>query len=328
MYLLLLVFGALLSVAGIILAGSGISIHERAFDATIVTPGIVAVIGGFVLVGLGLALRVLHRIEDALATQPMPRGSRLGEPVARELSAEPAFIGFPTKPASRVAATSPVDPLSKASADEKHPGDLPGKPPELFPASIRAEIPWTGGEAEHSPAPEAPLSKPLSALRADEAMGEPNDFRGARRINGTASARITPRFDMNARSPLLSERPKGPAFDSARTKTASPLRATQTASAQSASAPAFEPVSLQPPSAPAAAAPAVDFEETSASLHELPPTMTRAKAAEAVTVLKSGLVDGMAYTLYSDGSIAAELPQGMLRFGSITELRHHIEQSA
>ena len=47
-----------------------------------------------------------------------------------------------------------------------------------------------------------------------------------------------------------------------------------------------------------------------------------------ISVLRSGVVDGMAYTLYSDGSIEAQLPQGVLRFGSITELRHHLEQSA
>src|SRR5438132_965728 len=34
----------------------------------------------------------------------------------------------------------------------------------------------------------------------------------------------------------------------------------------------------------------------------------------AVTVLKSGVIEGMAYTLYSDGSIEAELKQGMVRF--------------
>jgi hypothetical protein len=48
----------------------------------------------------------------------------------------------------------------------------------------------------------------------------------------------------------------------------------------------------------------------------------------AVSVLKSGVVNGMPYTLYSDGSIEAQLPEGTLRFGSITELRNHIEQSA
>ncbi|MFZ0236315.1 MAG: hypothetical protein WAL37_02930 [Xanthobacteraceae bacterium] len=51
-------------------------------------------------------------------------------------------------------------------------------------------------------------------------------------------------------------------------------------------------------------------------------------SAGGVAVLKSGVVNGMPYTLYSDGSIEAQLPGGMLRFGSITELRNHIEQSA
>lgn len=47
----------------------------------------------------------------------------------------------------------------------------------------------------------------------------------------------------------------------------------------------------------------------------------------AVAILKSGVVDGMGYTLYVDGSIEAELPQGTLRFASIHELRAHLEQN-
>jgi hypothetical protein len=47
----------------------------------------------------------------------------------------------------------------------------------------------------------------------------------------------------------------------------------------------------------------------------------------SVSILKSGVVEGMAYTLYSDGSIEAQLPGGTVRFGSITELRSHIEQN-
>jgi hypothetical protein len=45
-------------------------------------------------------------------------------------------------------------------------------------------------------------------------------------------------------------------------------------------------------------------------------------------VLKSGVVDGMPYTLYADGSIEAKLPQGTVRFGSIGELRTHIESNS
>jgi hypothetical protein len=45
-----------------------------------------------------------------------------------------------------------------------------------------------------------------------------------------------------------------------------------------------------------------------------------------VTILKSGVVDGMAYSLYSDGSIEAQLPEGLMRFASIDELRAHLDQ--
>lgn len=45
-----------------------------------------------------------------------------------------------------------------------------------------------------------------------------------------------------------------------------------------------------------------------------------------VTVIKSGVVDGMAYSLYSDGSIEAQMPEGMMRFASIDELRAHLDQ--
>jgi hypothetical protein len=48
----------------------------------------------------------------------------------------------------------------------------------------------------------------------------------------------------------------------------------------------------------------------------------------SVAILKSGVVDGMAYTLYADGSIEAQLPHGTVRFGSIAELRAHIENNS
>jgi hypothetical protein len=50
--------------------------------------------------------------------------------------------------------------------------------------------------------------------------------------------------------------------------------------------------------------------------------------AAPVAVLKSGVVDGMGYTLYVDGSIEAELPDGTLRFASINELRAHLEKNS
>ena len=56
-----------------------------------------------------------------------------------------------------------------------------------------------------------------------------------------------------------------------------------------------------------------------------PPPAAPAEDQPAVTVLKSGVVDGMAYSLYSDGSIEAQMPEGMMRFASIDELRAHLD---
>jgi hypothetical protein len=79
------------------------------------------------------------------------------------------------------------------------------------------------------------------------------------------------------------------------------------------------PAETAEPKAP----PAPEFAEAA------PPPAARAEESKprAVAILKSGVVDGMSYTLYVDGSIEAELPQGTLRFASIHELRAHLEKN-
>ncbi|MHB8267002.1 DUF308 domain-containing protein [Bradyrhizobium sp.] len=62
------------------------------------------------------------------------------------------------------------------------------------------------------------------------------------------------------------------------------------------------------------------------SAPERPAPTVRSEEPAPVTVLKSGVVDGMAYSLYSDGSIEAQMPEGMMRFASIDELRSHLDQ--
>jgi hypothetical protein len=75
-----------------------------------------------------------------------------------------------------------------------------------------------------------------------------------------------------------------------------------------------------PPQRRVARAPST-FTDTAASRQ--PPAV---EDQPPVTVLKSGVVDGMAYSLYSDGSIEAQMPEGMMRFASIDELRAHLDQ--
>ena len=84
-------------------------------------------------------------------------------------------------------------------------------------------------------------------------------------------------------------------------------------------------------------APSGAIEEARQPVAEEPPELVPTPEPEApspatehraVAILKSGVVDGMSYTLYVDGSIEAELPQGTLRFASINDLREHLEKSA
>jgi hypothetical protein len=83
---------------------------------------------------------------------------------------------------------------------------------------------------------------------------------------------------------------------------------------------------LQEPQAPPGAEP-VERQPDAAAIPERQPESAAAEAPRPASILKSGVVDGMAYTLYADGSIEAKLPQGTVRFGSIAELRAHIENN-
>jgi hypothetical protein len=59
-----------------------------------------------------------------------------------------------------------------------------------------------------------------------------------------------------------------------------------------------------------------------------PPPAPKAGAPQngtaATTVYRSGVIDGMAYSLFMDGSIEAELPDGRVRFGTIDELQKYL----
>jgi hypothetical protein len=85
-------------------------------------------------------------------------------------------------------------------------------------------------------------------------------------------------------------------------------------------APAVDPRLNERPRAPARA-PAPDVHR--------PPDGGRARASgeASSTVVRSGIIHGMAYTLYADGSIEAELPIGTVRFASIEELQDHVNHT-
>jgi hypothetical protein len=316
MYAFLLILGAVIAAAGVVLIGPGLPFGGRDYDASIVTPGAVAIVGGLILIGLALAVRVLGRIEKALAARPLSHPALQEEaaaPATEELAAvAPARIPFPPKPVpeavpppARAVATARVLPEDAALERLR----------EKFPTLVRLENAPVVEDADVSLSP-----KP--SVRADEAVVEANNA-AAQQTNGAAPARIEPRLEVQPRPASRPERAKNfeafwPKKQRPGREAQAPAVAAEQPTAQQTDAPPVEPVLTPEPLQ-------FQFREPAP---EPRPAAPSPEAPTPVSILKSGVVDGMAYTLYSDGSIEAQLPQGTLRFGSIAELRNHIEQSA
>lgn len=288
MHLVLLGFGAVLSVAGIVLAGAGLSLREGTFDTSLFTPGVVAAVGGLLLIGLGLALRTLQRIERALAARAMPRVVQMpiaGGPEISDDTGEAGISAFALQTKQ-----PPAPAAATADADDEEPSQtVVQKAPDAARIGNRSYAPPTKAMA---PAP-------------GEANNEADADRFGRRGNGAAATRIPPRLPMSARSSAAMERSKPQGLDAMWLKDSRPVRETEPVQNSGVSAMGAR----QGAEAVSAASPVTTDDEP-----------------VPISVLRSGVVDGMAYTLYSDGSIEAQLPQGTLRFGSITELRQHLEQ--
>jgi hypothetical protein len=299
MYALLLVFGTIIATAGVALVGSGISVQDHTFDPSIITPGMVALVGGFLLIGFGLVVRQLIRIEHTLALRPI--GANIGAELAPLVvtTAEPPSaplipVSVPTavelpQPAAPVAQPEPAAVAASLTPAAQEAERLR----EKFPSLLRLETAPVVEEAEVSLLPKAPV-------RAEEETAETGNAASARHANG--AAKVQPRIDASA----------GQADKPNRSKNFDALWPKRRRSGQGAQVAIAQPVLVEP--------------VNGAVPH--PEQIAEPAASTPISVLKAGVVDGMAYTLYSDGSIEAQLPQGTLRFGSIADLRNHIEQHA
>jgi hypothetical protein len=297
MYAFLLLLGAVITAAGLGIVASGVSIQDHTFDATNVTPAMIAVIGGCILIGLSFVVRALQRVERVLAARPMPRPARASEVgsagALAGLSIEPARIPLPPKP------KTPTSPQPVPAGGRMV--SVGVKSPE----GPREPVPLIVDESGVSLLPKAPA-------QPDEESGGVNH--GATvRANGSLQVKTAPR-------PSVSPRPVH-----------KPLQANDSifstlwpkaAPAPEANHAAAVPVQVTPPPSPAQSANGRE------PTPHAPSAEVRQEASAGVSILKSGVVEGMAYTLYSDGSIEAQLAEGTVRFGSITELRNHIEKNA
>jgi hypothetical protein len=285
---MLLIAGIAVLAAGVLAILYGIPIKEFGFGNTLILAGAVAACTGVILLGLAVVVRELQNIARRLGPA-IPA-------VAARVKSEPQ--------------------LAAVAADQPPPENLEGiEPGSKQPRAVSSPAPWQEEGAARDRgrgdgAPEATPPEPAAATKARRNLlfsssSRRERERAAQTPDPAAADSVPP---PPAAPPVAPPKEAAPAtFEDAWPQServrSDTLRRTRTPSTFA------EPNAAASAPAPERSSPGVRSEEPA-----------------PVTVLKSGVVDGMAYSLYSDGSIEAQMPEGMMRFASIDELRSHLDQ--
>jgi hypothetical protein len=296
MVVLLLVAGIGFILAGVAAIGFGVPINEFGFGNTLIVAGTVSVCTGMLLLGLWTAVRELKNI-----------ARRLGPGAAVESNAE--IRSAPTL----------ATPRSQAADDGGFlfSGDRPGtdRAENAEPGAPSSAPPWHGEDAPRdrtqddatpAGAEAAPAVKPRRNLLFSSSSRKERE-RTQARTPDSSTADPHPEPASTPPAPESAEPPPA-SFDDAWPK---PERS--------------RPADVAPPRRQGRTPSGfVEPGQATGGADRYPPAV-RTEDPTQVTVLKSGVVDGMAYSLYSDGSIEAQMPEGMMRFASIDELRAHLD---
>jgi hypothetical protein len=163
MYLILFLVGIVVAFAGAVLIRYAVPVVDPAAGA-LFTSGIVAFVGGLILIGLAAAVRSLSRIAERLEIQPLPlppvaavgredpapRPARQGPPPAAAPGARPSLLGW----------------FGRASAPAAAPRTPAAKAPDAPPPVDLAPLTRVPEEPRAAPAaPPAPASPPKPAPR-------------------------------------------------------------------------------------------------------------------------------------------------------------------
>jgi hypothetical protein len=318
MALILFILGFVLAGAGTAMIGFGIPINEFTLGTTLIIAGTTALAGGLILIGLSAVVTELARVVEGLKSRA-PARAAASEPAVHGPSAM-AYPAAPPAPAPHQVAAAPAPPS---------PRPAPAAPPLVRRPElpVRQELPVR--PTEPYPAPAAPAA---SAVEVSSAAIE--------RLRSSIPRGERPRAEMPAPPPPPPDYEEVPLSPNG----AAPPRARPVAPPEPREAAEGQPSDpskksrldflfrTKPSGRPGSAAQAESLEPAwppeGREPAERVPEPVRPPEPRGTAILKSGVVDGMAYTLYADGSIEAKLPQGTVRFGSIAELRSHIEHNS
>jgi hypothetical protein len=302
MMIVLLIAGIGILLAGLATVGLGIEL-DLSFGNTLIQTGAIVTCTGMMMLSLWAIVRELKNVAlqlgpDVAATSRTETPRRFAAAGAAPRDPAPESDSFPFG----------RDQPGPASPDD---AEAAAAPSGLAPAPWQDEA---GARARHDPRPVPPAAEAASAARQRRNLlfsSSPRKERERAEPRTTGPLATAPRSAPPAAPPPPLKSSEAPPLTS--DDTWPPSERSWNVDAPSQRRGGRIPSTFTEPDAGATAAdrysPAAPNEEHS-----------------PITVLKSGVVDGMAYSLYSDGSIEAQMPEGMMRFASIDELRAHLDQ--
>jgi hypothetical protein len=339
MPVLLLGMGVFAVVAGLVMIGFGIPINEFSFGNTLISAGTTAAVGGLIIIAVGIAVGQLRRIAATLADPihasmnasmqgagqsqspgrfPLPPDEPEILPVARRAQPGPQGVQggqggahgtngsrAPSPPRQKERPAS--DPFAMEPEADEHPDQsfAPSlRNPDEAPLPVDDDVSLSPRHPQGAPAPAAMSPNAMSPSALD-------------RTSDSFDWRVPPPA---ANAPPAPMRPQPANFDA---------MWPAEGKAGKAPSPAGAPAAAAKPRIEARVEPQMPKEAVNIGAKDAVKDAAKdAAKPRGVAILKSGVVDGMGYTLYVDGSIEAELPQGTLRFASINELRSHLEKNS
>jgi hypothetical protein len=351
MNIVLMAVGLLVAAAGFVTIGFGIPINAFSLGNTLILSGTIAVTSGFILIALSVLIGHLRRIADGLKGRPVRMG-HAAEPFAPPQVAAPVAVGAPAvrmappmpEPAPAAVQDLPPEPRFPAPASSEPPGPLDwlraksrtagGGAPQHPVEPPVVEIPDEAPLSPRPPQRAEPAQRPAMPLPPEPAL-DPKSLDTRSWVPGRPAAnpfdpRVAPPMPRTAPQP---EPPKErERFDLVWPDRPLPMPPAPAPAPQPAPQSAPQ-VSSEPPRREAAPAPEMPLPPIPAKPRDSRPAgrerridPPRAAAERGPAILKSGVIDGMPYTLYADGSIEADLPTGTVKFASVDALRAHLEK--
>jgi hypothetical protein len=314
MLMALLIAGIVFLLAGLAGIALGIPVKEFSFGNTEILAGVIVACTGMIMVSLWISIRELKALARRVGSAVVP-------PMPRPPFSLPSALTDPSPYEGGLEDNGVL-----AGLDEVEPEPEPERsaPPAPLPRPWHEETASRGRGQTPLPEEEIPAIQPRRNLMFSSTSRRDRE-RAEGRIDEAEIADPTPVVAAPPPLPFKPvEVPQQPSnFEDAWPQ---PERASvMDAASHRGAARAPSAIAERRAAAAERAMPPTPRE----TLRETPketPKETGQEGSPDVTILKSGVVDGMAYSLYSDGSIEAEMPEGMMRFASIDELRAHLDQ--